>query len=439
MRSNISVIFISILIFWLLFAPKTAIIPDTTVSGWVSNAVSLILMGYVCYDMKYLPTGRCRTFDLLLLAYIGISVYSVYCNIGTIHKFELEEIEGVEGFENTPRGATSVKYLLYHSVGLLASCLYIQRIADTRHIKTLLRTFIILFLIVLIPACIEVILTPIDGDDLTEYSFGNKFTLGYYFVYLCTLYYFLHPDLDSYAHKLCLLFLILAMILTSIIAQCSTMIFGALIFLFLSLLTSDYVRNYLASAKTVILSVLLFDIGFFLFATWILQYDFVQYFIQDVLNEDLTLTGRIHIYMDIQEAFTESPWIGLGYGNSMVISRYFTDAMDSQNGLVELFIQVGVIGVAVFLLLLYASAKTSEENNIPKYPLVAFIYTIFGISIVEIPFKHSFIFFLSFCFIQKKRFSPVFIKYIQHYIRYVLNKMNKNHYFPKEDTPMPAQ
>ena len=415
MRNKISVIFISFLIFWLLFAPKSAIIPDSTISGWISNSVSLFLILYVCLDLQYILLGKNKTFNLLLLIFFTISLYSVYYNIDTINKYELQNIE------NSPQGVTSIKYLLYYSIGVFASSLYVQRISNTKYIKTLLETFVVLFLIVLIPSYIEVLTTPIEQDVLTEYSFGNKFTLGYYHLYLCTFYYLLHPYLSNKKHKIGLFFLTFLMFFFSVITQCSTMLMGALILMFLSLFASDSLRNHIASAKLIIISVLVFDIGFFFLATWFLQYDFVQYFIEDVLHKDLTLTGRIQIYMDIQEAFTESPWIGLGYGNSIVVSKYFTRAYDSQNGLVELFIQIGGIGVAVFLLLVYIAAKASEKNNISKFPFVAFVYAIIAISTVEIPFKHTFIFILSFCFIQGKGYPKALFKQTR-------DKIKRKHY-----------
>lgn len=396
MRKEVSVIFISILIFWLIFAPKSAIIQD---SGWITNSICLFLVLYVFRDLKYIFIGRNRTFNLLLLAYLATSVYSIYYNADTIGKYELTPLS--RDSEALPQGTTTIKYLLYYSIGVFASSLYIQRISNTKYIKTLLKTFIILFLIVLIPTYGEVLITPIEKGVLTEYSIGNKFTIGYCQLFLCTLYYLLHPYLSNKKHKYCLLFLVLWMTHTSIISQCSTMIMGALIFMILSLFTSDALLNRFASAKSIIISILVFNIGFFFFVTWILQFEFIQYFIENVLQRDLSLTGRVQIYMDIAEAFAESPWIGQGYGNSIVVAKYYTDAYDTQNGLVELFIQTGVIGVVTFLFLVYTASR-ALKNNITRYALVAFIYAIIGISTVEIPFKHNFIFFLSFCFIQAK-------------------------------------
>lgn len=409
MSRKYSVIFISFLIFWLIFVPKSAIIPDSTISGWITNFVSLFLMWYVRYDLIFIIKEKNRVFNLLLLTYLAVAIYSVYYNADTINRFELISITGET--EKIPQGVTSIRHLLYYSIGLFASSLYIQRISRTKYIRTLVTTFIVLFLIILIPTYIEVLITPVEKEgDLTEYSVGNKFSIGYLHLYLCAFYCLIYPHLDNIIHKLVLLCFVFLMIITSIITECSTMIMGALIFMSLSVFTSDVLRKYLASAKIIVMSVLIFDIGFFFLVTWILQYDFVQYVIENVLNEDLTLTGRLQIYLDIQEAFAESPWIGLGYGNSIVIASYFTDAYDSQNGLVELFIQVGIIGVAVFLLLLYTASKIFENNDVCKYSFVAFVYTIIAISTIEIPFKHTFIFFLSFCFMQKRSYTLASLK-----------------------------
>lgn len=398
MSKKVSVVFISVLIFWLILAPKSAIIPDSTISGWITNSISLFLVWCVRRDLRYIFTGRYRIFNFSLLAYLAISLYSIYYNADTIGKYELAPL--AEDSETIPQGTTTIKYLLYYSISLFAASLYIQRISDTKYIRTLLKTLFFLLLIVLIPLYREVLITPIEKGVLTEYSFGNKFTIGYWQLFLCTLYYLLHPYLNNTRHKYILSILVLWMIHTSIASECSTMIMGALIFMILSLLTSNAMVGRLASAKSIIISILIFNIGFFFFVTWVLQFEVIQYFVEDILNKDLSLTGRIEIYLDIQEAFTESPWIGLGYGNAIVVAKYYTDAYDTQNGLVELFIQTGVIGVVTFLFLVYTAAKALEKNNITKYALVAFIYAIIGISTVEIPFKHNFIFFLLFCFIQ---------------------------------------
>ena len=108
MSNKISVIFISFLIFWLVFAPKSAIMPD---SGWISNSISLFLLWYVRHDLKHMFTGRNKTFNLLLLTYFTISVYSVYYNADTINKFDSTYLSIDEDLPQQLTGVTSIKYL----------------------------------------------------------------------------------------------------------------------------------------------------------------------------------------------------------------------------------------------------------------------------------------------------------------------------------------
>ena len=145
-----------------------------------------------------------------------------------------------------------------------------------------------------------------------------------------------------------------------------------------------------------------------MFATWLLQFESFQYILVNILKEDITLTGRVQIFASIQQAFTLSPWIGLGYGNSMVVSHYFTGALNSQNGLIDLFIQVGFLGVFTFIALLYNVSKKIASNTELRYPLAVLIYTAIVISMAEIPFKFIFIFFLSFCFIEEEAYNEDF-------------------------------
>lgn len=408
MSKKISVIFFSVLIFWLIFAPKSVIIPDATVSRWITSFINLFMMCCVLPGLKQAFTGPNKTFNLLFLAYFAVSVFSVYYNADTISKFELSSLNNK--MEELPEGVTSINYLFIYFIGIFASSLYIQGIAGTKHIRTLLKTFFFLFVAVLIPVDIEACTIPIKIAIYTEYTVGNKFTIGYFHIYFCAVFCLLYPYLNSKIQKILLLSFVSLMVFISIVTQSSTMVLGAFIFLASSLFLSETLRNYFASPKVVLASILLLNIGFFFFVTWILQYDFVQYFIKDVLHEDMTLTGRLQIYIDIQKAFTESPWIGLGYGNSVVVSKYFTDAYDSQNGLIELFIQIGAIGVVLFLSLLYTASKAWEKNDIPKLTFLAFVYTMIGIATVEIPYKHTFVFFLTFCFIQGRGYPKSLLK-----------------------------
>ena len=348
-----------------------------------------------------------RSFNILLLIYCAISLFSIYHNADTIDKYAGKYISQNE--EIRLEGVTSIKGTLYSAIGLLSASLYVQRISNTEDLHIFLKTFCGLLFLFLIPTNIEALLRPAEEGAIAQYLVGNKFSLGYYNLYLCALYYFLHPFLDYRRNRFILLSLIIMMLIVSIHTQCSTMVMGSLTFMFLALYSPYLFRIFISSPKSIIASLIIIGIGFFMSVTWLLQYESFQYFLVNILNEDMTLTGRVQIFASIQQAFTISPWIGLGYGNSTIISHYFTGALNTQNGLIDLFIQIGFLGVFTFIALMYITAKKIELNKELRYPLVAFIFTMIIISTVEIPFKHIFIFFLSFCFIEEGAYDEDYV------------------------------
>lgn len=408
MSNRSSIVFISFLLFWLLFAPTSIIIPDPTINGWIKNAISLFLIWYVRQDIIMMFDKEFRFFNILLLTYCAISILSVYYNADTIGTYSGTYMTN-DG-EIVLKGVTSTKGVLYSSIGLLASSLFIQRICDTEDMVLFHKTFFWILLLLLIPTNIDALIRPSGEGTDVEYLIGNKFKVGYYNLYLCTFYYFIYPLLDNIKTKITLFSLVALSFVVSVHTQCSTMAMASLVFMFLALFAPYLFRVFISSSTSIVFSLLIIGIGFFIFVTWLLQYEAFKYILVNILNEDLTLTGRVQIFASIQQAFTISPWIGLGYGNSMIISHYFTGALNTQNGLIDLFIQIGFLGVFTFIALMYITSRKIELNKELRYPLVAFIFTMIVISTVEIPFKHIFIFFLSFCFIKDEAYNEDYDK-----------------------------
>jgi exopolysaccharide production protein ExoQ len=85
----------------------------------------------------------------------------------------------------------------------------------------------------------------------------------------------------------------------------------------------------------------------------------------DVLGRDLTLTNRTLIWELLVEFARERPWLGRGYGAFWFsdVSLLFADrwgALDhAHNGYVDLWLEVGYVGVASFTLLILAACRTA--------------------------------------------------------------------------------
>lgn len=379
------IIVCSLIIFYLYFFSGTYIGLSPTLSGWIANGLTLLFILLLLKDLCHLWDKEFRWLNLCIIGFCIVSILSVKANIDYIGSLRVTNGDGImmNGVENA-RGVT------YRSIGLILSALFIERLSKAKKVHIFLKTLLICIGTLLIFVDIDAMRHVVILDSIEGYLIGNKFSVCYLNLYFCTFYYMLHPSLNKSQKYLLLLFLFIFLIV-SIHTQCSTTVMAAMVFFILVFWGHGKIKRVLSSPLTIFFTLFVCDVVFFFGTTWFLQYPMVQDFIVNVLHEDLTLTGRLNIYLNIQDAFDGSPWIGYGVGNSNIISRMYTGALDSQNGLVDLFIQVGIIGLVFYLLSIYHLVKQVKGKVDTIYPMIVFIYSIFAISMVEIPFGQKFL------------------------------------------------
>lgn len=384
-----TVIICSFLIFYIFFFRPTALGLSTTLSGWFTNG-SFILLGLLLIkDAKHFLDKEYKLINLSILAFAILSIISVSSNIGYISSLNVLDSDGFY-----MSGVQTVRHTVYRSLGLVFVAFFIERLVAKDQVKIFLKTLFVCIGLWLILVDVDAFNHRVLDGDIEGYLIGNKFNVCYLNLYVCVIYYMLHPELKG-ASKIKLGLLLGLLMLISIHTQCSTTIMGCAVFIILAYIIKGKFRLVLSKPNTMLITLIICDIAFFFFSTWFLRFSFVQDIIVNVLHEDLTLTGRLMIYENIQEAFTESPWIGYGVGNSGIISRMYTGAYDSQNGLVDLFIQVGAIGCVLYFLIIYILMRRIGHNYYKVYPIIVMIYTFMAISMVEIPFGNL---MLLFCF-----------------------------------------
>lgn len=384
-----TVILCSFLIFYVFFFKATSLGLSPTISGWLTNGCFLLLGLILLQDGNHFLDRQYRVLNISILAFAILSIISVYSNIDYIGRLNVLESEG---FYMT--GVQTIRQTVYKSLGLVFVAFFIERLVAKNQEKIFLESLFICIGLWLIVVDIDAFNHKVIDDDIEGYLIGNKFNVCYLNLYLCIIYYMLHPDLKGLS-KVKLGLLLTLLMLISIHTQCSTTVMGCAVFIFLAYFVKGKFRLVLSKPNTMLITLIICDIAFFFFSTWFLQFPIVQDLIVNVLNEDLTLTGRLLIYQNIQDAFSDSPWIGYGVGNSSIISRMYTGAYDSQNGLVDLFIQVGVLGCILYFLIIYLLMNKVGNKYNKVYPIIVMIYTFLIISMVEIPFGNL---TLLFCF-----------------------------------------
>lgn len=105
------------------------------------------------------------------------------------------------------------------------------------------------------------------------------------------------------------------------------------------------------------------------------------------------ILSRTLIYKNLGEIISRKPWIGYGYGTA-VVSRYF--GPNAQNGLAQVAIQAGIIGVVLMLLITYHCGKMGKNSGGRTAPFLFGVYAFILSATVEITLGGSFLILLAF-------------------------------------------
>lgn len=233
------------------------------------------------------------------------------------------------------------------------------------------------------------------------YLIGNKFEVTYMHLFFSALYYQVFcTGMKVYLRQY--IILVMHLVLTLFIAigvECSTGVLGVVllaVFLFLYKKIRFIFRPFFA-----IILMLLFGAFFLLYET-ILAIPSVQYLIVDILNEDLTLTGRTYIYTRMLDLMDTQPWFGYGNGTATFFTTYYIHEKltNTQNGLLNDYIDWGIIGVICLIILTYSVLRSASSRI---NPFICLIYTYIVLSSIEITLELRFLAVLPMCMWANKK------------------------------------
>lgn len=377
------IIFSAFVFFYTMFFKWSTF--DPTFMGWINNGLilSFIAINYPIFKKIFKP--EYRTINLFVLLWGAVVIYSAYQNQNLTYDVPIWN-SVTQRFDFNTRNATRYDHSYYYVIKILMSILYFEYL--NLHNKASI--FIKYLLIFMTPF---VIISDINGfiyqsSGIDGYLAGNKFYVCYLNIFLATIYYLQHPTLEGKS-KYKMQFLLLTTFLLSLKTQCSTMVIGTIVYYYLIFYWSITKRGKLYKAKTFLTGLFICDILFFFIVTLLLQIPLIQFIVVDVLGEDLTLTGRIGMYASLGEVLSECPFYGFGLGNASLATTMYMVGDNAQNGFLNLFLEIGFLGVFSFygiLLLMMRKAKSNKTS----YSLICFIYTMLILSSIEITFTTYF-------------------------------------------------
>ena len=249
--------------------------------------------------------------------------------------------------------------------------------------------------------CIIADLFLITGVSITKADtiFSNKFALSYMHLYLVT-FFCLKQTLVFQKVKYLYVFLLFAVVI-SIYSECTTAVIGCLV-LFIVYRYRQYFLHKIFNTKIIILCLAVCAL-FPVFVSLIINSPIISYIVVDILGEDLTLTGRTNIYETFSYVAFLRLFSGFGLGTGGSVMMFLYGYANAQNGIVELFLEQGVLGVISVLFLLIACLKVAEQNNKKiVFPVQALVLTLIIMSTVEITIDTKFVIFLSLLLITNK-------------------------------------
>lgn len=243
---------------------------------------------------------------------------------------------------------------------------------------------------ILVLYCILNLVTIIQLGTVEKYNnivyfFGNKFRVCYFLIYLLGIIYCISYKkiTKNVMAKNVFLFGIIGAMLFAYYIGCST---GAVAIFSILIMTIFQNREHKLISNPKFLITCMIGSGLVvLIAGVILNLNVVQNIIVNILGEDPTLTGRLNIYtLHLFPLLQRSPLIGYGYGNTAMSTASYWYA-NAQNGLFDFALNNGVIGLAIFLILIYSCLKKSKYST-EKYGLYVILVAMIITAIVEVTF-----------------------------------------------------
>ncbi len=233
----------------------------------------------------------------------------------------------------------------------------------------------------------------VDGRAIGTMLLGNKFTVAYTHL-LLTVFVALHEKRDKTTRMRTLAMAALSFVI-ALYVDCMTVALGSVVFAVLTFMPPK-ARRVLSNPYVFLGVFAACAFGVFLLP-YIVSWGPVTFILEDILHRDITLTGRLDIYVELPEIFLEKPFLGFGYMN-MPVRKYLLWYANAQNALLDFLLNYGVITALGLGTLCFdvISRRTKAAVNAEKtWGIRCMLYAFVFIGIVEVVYSTTFFFLLA--------------------------------------------
>lgn len=334
----------------------------------------IVLLLLILLDLKLLIKRKYIVINTLVILLAGVAIYASWINRNLT--------------------SSSVVTTIFYVIQIIDCFLYAEYIESSDNydngIKTLF--YLSLFYCVLTDGLMFVDLKTKTYAWGTEvfYLVGNKFNVAYLHLLTTVLFVQLYEQKIE-RKKMSVVGLYIWSFIVSVYVQCTTAIIGLIIIIVFFSKKEKY-RDFLVDPKKIFVTLLICD-TVLVFFSQVLKFGPIRFVIENILHESVDLTNRVYIYERSFVMLLSKPWFGYGYDNNIAQSRIFTQANNTQNGLMDCIVSYGIIGtVLTVAIILVVVAKCKKRNS---YALLALMLTYIILSSVEITIRGFFFLILA--------------------------------------------
>lgn len=369
----------------LLFHAVCINLPYINGYGMIQYLFLLITGIFLLFRYRTFKRNPFHSVNIWMLFYIGMVIVSSYINRNAV----------------TERQVLLVAIIF--AVKIVEIFFLFEFFAIKGKFKELISTLFYLTLFYCVLSDITLLVFPnLHVQKGMYYLIGNKFELSYLHLQLLVL--FLqrqkNKGVTSKAVGNNVLFITLGVLSLFICSKidCSTGIIGVvLLFVFYFL---NFEKKEQFKKPFTFFAILFIAASVLLLFSSIVTWEPIRYLIVDVLHKDITLTGRLNIYSKLHLVFNNHILLGYGLGSSYEVSMKLISGPNTQNGILEVILEQGVLSLGLLLIVVYKVFKFNSKNaNFTYLILILYIYALFAS--IEITLNLSFITWLALLLVAK--------------------------------------
>lgn len=378
-------------VFIALFCVSTyAFFEDMTISilAFTRIKLPLLYVGFVCLVLQIKTIFGCllkknRFYTLLILAILCVLlIISMFMNL------------------DATIGGSPLRYTFRLLLYLVEAFLLMIVIAEKGLGKAAIR-FLAWYLLIIVAVNDVLMFTRIVEfrvGRFETYMVGNKFSVSYLHMNLLTMW-MLRWKLGEGRRRIpwwLVLCIAAGIVAVTIRVDCKTGLIGCTVLVVLAMLMENrrWIRIVRFTSPWILLAALLGSVVFAFVAQAIVENPLVEYFLEDVLNRDTSLTGRTNIYKMYVDNLQGNWLTGYGYGNGNEVAVALFGYETMQNGLLQWVLEIGLPGTIAMVVLLWQVFRVVNSVRETKkrgfMPVVALIYTFIILGTVEADFNMMF-------------------------------------------------